>query len=758
MTGHIGAKNHAKGRAKARAALLAALALTTAIGMAMALAVPGTAQAQTAGAAAQAEQRRFDIPAQPLAQALPTFGQQAGIQVSAHGDVVRGAATRGVSGTMTPAAALRQLLAGTGLGFRMTGGGAVILAQPESSSSATMLSPVVVEGAASADPHAGAADRANSITIGQEELERRNPGSMKQVFAGEASVSVGGGQPMSQKVYVQGVEETNLAVSIDGARQNNKVFHHNGTNLIDPELLKLARVDPGVAPADAGPGALGGSIVYETVDAGDLLKPGQSVGGFVGTEYNTNGDTLAFSGSAYARHEGFEVLGFFKDADGSNYKDGDGRAVEGTGAGLQSVLGKLGYESESGHRFEVSAEQVHDEAVRPFRANIGRLTNRNEGLRVYDLKRQNFVFNYSTPHAEGLFDPKLVLGFGRTELGVPTPFGSAGVTSSLSGKVENDFNLSPGNTVTVGVDFYDDEAEYSDPTVTIREAATNVGAYAQARLTPIDRLRLSFGARADRHEFEGVDGSTTDNDGVSGNASAAYDATDWLTLKAGYSRVFGGVALAENFILNENWTYTGGIEAVRSENTNLGFETHYRGFTFGAGIFRSDFDNARNESYGGGAALTADFETKGYNLSVGYNWGPGFARLTYTDTDFEINGQPGDSDFGQYLGTPVGQIFALEVAHSFRDIGLMVGGTLDAALKNDDPQAAGLRPLDSYEAVGLYAQYTPPSMEYLTLRAEANNIFDETYADRATYGQEFGNVIPLYEPGRSFLVKAKVRF
>jgi hemoglobin/transferrin/lactoferrin receptor protein len=374
------------------------------------------------------------------------------------------------------------------------------------------------------------------------------------------------------------------------------------------------------------------------------------------------------------------------------------------------------------------------------------------------LKRQNFVFNYSTPHAEGLFDPKIVLGFGRTELGVPTPYGSAGVTSSLSGKVENDFNLSPGNTVTVGVDFYDDEAEYSDPTVTIREAATNVGAYAQARLTPIDRLRLSFGARADRHEFEGVDGSTTDNDGFSGNASAAYDATGWLTLKAGYSRVFGGVALAENFILNENWTYAGGIEPVRAENTTLGFATHYKGFTFGAGVFRSDFDNARNENYGGGAALTADFETKGYNLSVGYNWGPGFARLTYTDTDFEIDGQPGDTDLGQYLGTPVGQIFALEVAHSFQNIGLTVGGTLDAALKNDDPEAAGLRPLDSYEAVGLYAQYTPPSMDYLTLRAEANNIFDETYADRATYGQEFGNVIPLYEPGRSFLVKAKVTF
>lgn len=59
---------------------------------------------------------------------------------------------------------------------------------------------------------------------------------------------------MSQKVYVHGIEETSLAVTMDGGRQNNKVFHHNGTNLIDPGLLKAVSVDAGVAPADAGPG------------------------------------------------------------------------------------------------------------------------------------------------------------------------------------------------------------------------------------------------------------------------------------------------------------------------------------------------------------------------------------------------------------------------------------------------------------------------------------------------------------------------
>ncbi|TIP52051.1 MAG: TonB-dependent receptor, partial [Mesorhizobium sp.] len=80
--------------------------------------------------------------------------------------------------------------------------------------------------------------------------------------------------PSTQKIYVNGVDENNLAVTVDGSRQNNKVFHHNGTYLLDPALLKAASVQAGVAPADAGPGALAGSLGFETKDAVDLLEPG----------------------------------------------------------------------------------------------------------------------------------------------------------------------------------------------------------------------------------------------------------------------------------------------------------------------------------------------------------------------------------------------------------------------------------------------------------------------------------------------------
>jgi hemoglobin/transferrin/lactoferrin receptor protein len=46
----------------------------------------------------------------------------------------------------------------------------------------------------------------------------------------------------------------------------------------------------------------------------------------------------------------------------------------------------------------------------------------------------------------------------------------------------------------------------------------------------------------------------------------------------------------------------------------------------------------------------------------------------------------------------------------------------------------------------------------MTFRAEVQNLFNETYASRATYGQEFGNVTPLHEQGRSFRLSIKATF
>ena len=131
------------------------------------------------------------------------------------------------------------------------------------------------------------------VVLTRQEIELINPADLQDIFADETSVSVGGSTPVSQKIYVHGIEDNNLAVTVDGALQSNSVFHHAGTMLIDPSLLKAARVNAGVAPADVGPGALAGSIEFETVDPKDLLAPGKQYGGFVKSTFDTNSEAFS---------------------------------------------------------------------------------------------------------------------------------------------------------------------------------------------------------------------------------------------------------------------------------------------------------------------------------------------------------------------------------------------------------------------------------------------------------------------------------
>lgn len=705
----------------------------------------------------------FSISTQALTSALDLFAAQTGLSFAYRTEDFAGLTSPGLTGTYSAEQGLRLLLGGTGVSYRFTGETTVSLTAGARSGSGAMLDPITVVGTpgrgVGLGRHPFSADGANSIEIGPSDVERRNPQNLRDLYAGEAAISVGGGVPAAQKVYVNGVEETQLAVTLDGNRQNNKVFHHTGTNLIDPTLLKSVRVDPGVAPADAGPGALGGSIAYETADAADLLEPGEDYGGFVTGSYETNGNTFTNGLSTYGRTHGFEGLGYFRWARGDDYEDGAGDTLDGSETDLTSFLVKGGYESTQGHRFELSAQQSNDDALRPYRANIGSLINRpTQTTRRYELTSSNYVVNYSFTNPTDLIDPVVSFGFSESEINVPDPFGSEGRTGGWSGKIENDFRFGDEHVLTAGTDFYHNWAKYEDPsTPELEENATNYGLYAQLRTRPHEMVSISAGLRGDYQEFEGVGGQKFDNAGLSGNVSAEVYATDYLSFNAGYSNVWGGIDLQEAYIFNPAWDYTG-IEPVRSDSYTAGVRLTHAGFFAEAGVFLTEFEDAREANFSRGPYLPFDFSSEGYTLGAGYNWSTGFVRVSYIDADVEINGASGDSDTLQYFGTPLGQIINLEAAHLFEAIDVTVGGNLEAGLKNDDLVSQGYQELDAYQVVNLFAEYSPQAFEFLTLRLEANNVFDEDYADRTAYGQEFSTVRPMNEPGRSFLIYAKARF
>lgn len=118
------------------------------------LALPAVAQSSAATpdtldlaqAAPAGQPLAFDIPAGPLPAALTAFAARAGIQLLYPAALARGKITAGVSGRLTPQAALRRLLDGSGLAFRFTDAATATLLEAPRGSDATMLAPVTVEG------------------------------------------------------------------------------------------------------------------------------------------------------------------------------------------------------------------------------------------------------------------------------------------------------------------------------------------------------------------------------------------------------------------------------------------------------------------------------------------------------------------------------------------------------------------------------------------------------------------------------------
>ncbi|POP51382.1 TonB-dependent receptor [Zhongshania marina] len=724
-------------------------ALTRPLLCALALAC---ATATFADTATQAQ--HYELAAGPLGRNLSLIATQNGIPLAFDPALTQGLQSPALDGNYTPQQVLNLLIEGSGLKLIQKEDGSYTL---EKSQNLTSLPAVKISASSINSPQ-------TSLDYSRDELNAVQPRDVKELFKKDAAVAVGGSIPVNQKVYVRGVEETAMAVSIDGGRQNNKVFHHNATNLIDPSLLKAVRASAGVAAADDGPGAIGGSLVYETVDVEDLLSPQRNFGGFVDGRYSSNGDQLTTGASIYGRNSGFEALFYLNHTNGDDYEDGEGDTVRFTEPGLLSKLSKVAYEDEQVGRFELSMENVNDESQRPYRANFVGLTVGRPvpESRVYDLTRESLNFNYSRDTAQGLWNPSVTIASGETELEtreVPLDDPTAlivytGITESQSMTVKNTFYTRFGEIVA-GVDHYDDSAIFryeGDPD--LEEQAENLGVFIQMRQTIGEQLNLSYGIRHDQQDFTGTDGSSHDDSGTSGNIAADYQINDYLTAKAAYAQVWGGVALAENFILNGGWSYDN-IKAVEAENYSFALRTLVGGAFAEATLYQTDIENGRTPSYGGGPDLAANFKIDGYDIVVGFLGQRGEITMKYANIESEMDGIVASSYDGNYFTVPLGEIITISGTLNLSQVPVTLGMDAEFALENDAVEDSGAKQ-DSYTVVNAYVNYA--ATDNLNLRLSIDNLTDESYTDRASYGQEFTTVKTLLEPGRSIILSARLGF
>jgi outer membrane receptor for ferric coprogen and ferric-rhodotorulic acid len=228
------------------------------------IAAAGPASAQTAGVAApglmvaQAAQRDFAIPSQPLASALALFGRQSGVQVSYPSDVAASVNSPGISGAYSGEDALRALLNGTGVTYRFTGANSVTL---ERQTEGTLNIPAAsVEAARPSDP--GATEGTKSYAGSQASVGSKTPTTIREI---PQSVSVVTRQRIEDRNFTtvdQAMKETTGMVTTQ--------LGHGGHTIQSRGYDTQMQVD-GLA-VDSGGGLFGNEFDLAIYDRLEVLR------------------------------------------------------------------------------------------------------------------------------------------------------------------------------------------------------------------------------------------------------------------------------------------------------------------------------------------------------------------------------------------------------------------------------------------------------------------------------------------------------
>ena len=604
--------------------------------------------------------------------------------------------------------------------------------------------------------------------VSQADLETLQPADVSELFARDSSVTVSGGAGPTKKIHVLGMEQSNLAVSVDGVPQTATSWHHTGSNVIDPAFLKRVEVEAGAAAADSGFAAAAGAIRYETVGADDLLEDGQNIGGRVGLSYGSNGRGLTTSVAGYGRHEGFDWFVMGNKTDGSDYKSGDGTTVRGSEPASDSLLAKLGYEFED-HRVELNFERSRDSADRLIKMNLGLA---DDELHPLEVSRDSVKLTYSSTNPTSGWDPEATVYFSqndywRDNYSTGRTNGNMILNEDLfGGKLQNTFSVGAGK-ITAGVDFSQHDYHTDNYGVNERQyrnfSTTQIGAFAQGRFEFDNGVNLSTGARYDAHRFTDWDGNRFSDSGASVNGTVAYALNDNLEFFAGASRTWLGYVIGDYgyvhartnaFITDPSFT-TGDAENIKI-GANFGGGNWKGGVTF----FDTKLNGLPTYSTASLSNNPDEYRSRGVTLNASYDLEHTRFGATFTTADVTKGGISAVPDSSTFM--PIGNMATLYIDHELPNQNMKIGATVEWADKISDAtaSAAGFYDQSSYTVLNTYAEWTPPRYENMSVRLGVDNVLDKTYYERSSYAASSnrGGIDPIYAPGRTITLATSLKF
>lgn len=655
--------------------------------------------------------------------------------------------------------------------------------------------------------------RASSISLDERAIAIKQADHISDLLRTIPGVDVGGSHSLNQRITIRSMDDKDLRISIDGADQNNYMYHHMGNLHINADILGSVDVEVGTNSVVSG--GLGGAVRFETKSAKQLLDIGESVGGRAQYAVGDNSG-VAITLTGYGQlTDSLDLVVYHNSLDRDNYDVGGGKILDFSGnvvsgtdgkvrgleGELKDTLVKLGLDISDRQRLELGYEAYQDRGDYSYRPDMGLATDlaitNSLGIPLLwatELNRDTFTLNYDLlldEHTVKLAVFSTESALDRDESGWAQNARFVSSAGIIEGSAENKgVNLlvesEMGQHVfTYGLDIIDYDTSYlanylNGTRESSAEGAKKTALYLQDKITLSNRFAVIPGVRYSSFDIDSVVVNDSFSD-TSLSLAGEFELTENSVVTLSSTQLFQGPEVGEVFTgagLFDSANQT--IEAEDGLNTELSFafEDQMLGadkFSFGATFFKTQIDNYIYDYATPPPSVQArtwkdnvgNLELDGLEAYVSFEKGNFSALLTYSNTDSELEAFAEYAELdGARLDRTQGDTVSFNLDYRLERYNLELHwdvlsvGSVDQGLDLDGATANNAK--DSFTVHNLSARWMPSSLEGVEFTIGVDNVLDEYYASQSSRTglsrhPLFGELYLLdYEPGRN--VKATLAY
>lgn len=614
--------------------------------------------------------------------------------------------------------------------------------------SSTVLDPVVVTTRRGRD---------TNTVVRAQRIEVEQAVNLQDLFKQTPEVTASGGVPAAQKLYVRGLGERMLTITIDGAAQAEAAYHHASQVMIEPELLKRIEIEAGTGAATAGPGALAGALRFKTKSALDLLRPGERAGALLKGSYQSVNDGKKASATVFGRlNDQVDLLVNATELRTDVYDDGNGNAVPNSSSEGSNAFLKGGARVGEDSRLEFTYEKRDDEGLRSNKTNLlPAAFNPSQRQRA---ERESATLNFEHAPDNPLLALHATAYINKNTIALdPGAATGQDIGSKTQGLNVSNVSKLGSHTLTYGYDHRRDVGfALTAGTQQANEEAQVHGIYLQDDIALTDRWQLELGARYDNYRYTDMLRQTYKSDGVSPSAGLSFFVTENLTLRVGHAHALRGVGIIEPF-LKQFQTNATEIEAEKARTSEIGAAWQSGPWQAALTVYRQEIRNYIG--YDDVRANMGDVKANGYSASAGYKadrWG---ASLGLSETKPKLNGAPLTDGDSLLLGNSTGRTWVAQFDQRFPGSNLSVGWT-GRLIEKLTHVPEGAPEKSGYNVHDVYAQWLPLGRDDLTLTLTVKNLFDRHYYEQGSFGYHprWGTVAGFPEAGRDIRATVALRF